>query len=591
MTNVTSKVCLVSDILYSGRFEVPWHQRYYDWNREQVEELLSDLKEALDSKKACYFLGSIMLVEASTGAPRKINDGQQRLITLSLLIAACCRRFTRRLRDGSRETLALRALFDRPDNQPSRLTDTANYEPRITPPRNDGAKYFQLIRGSDIGTNGLLAQAWNVIDSFVGQMKRSTVDQFFDLLMGRVEISVLDIPRAVDANSVFEALNARGKHLDDVDLLRNRLYSYFSEVDDTARRETVHGNLERTLIVSRNRATIQNYYRCYLQCQYGHLRKNHFYRDARSHIERATSSRNPSDYVYDLVADLGRGDSIELFRTTNSSNISPILNQFLPKVSGKRDLAVLLSELRQYTVSHPLEFALLHRSMRSGSKSVRRAVFRSLNNLTSFVMRTAFVAPKFEPSRFEAVFANCAKKVFEGSDIASLDIMDELKGSDEWNVVNDANFIGRMTEVRLRDGKRALRYLFGINAQTQVGSDVFREEKCSVEHVLPQSEQHWAHWSGFKDTDPGVWVYRTGNMLVLPKGENRPDPDYNRDFQVKKNAFARSSLEMPRTVAKKYRGWTPEVINGRSRVLAEKAAKTWRFSFPKKSRGGGSVKT
>ena len=134
-TKITSEVRLVSEVLYSGRLEVPWHQRHYDWKVEQVSELLSDLKNALDTGKACYFLGSIMLVKVTDAKKQRINDGQQRLITLSLLIAAFCRRFAqKRPRDPGRETLALRVLFDRPDSQTSRLADTSRYEPRIQAP-------------------------------------------------------------------------------------------------------------------------------------------------------------------------------------------------------------------------------------------------------------------------------------------------------------------------------------------------------------------------------------------------------------------------------------------------------------------------
>ena len=43
-----------SFVLYSGRFEVLWHQRYYDWKEEQVGELLFDLKDAVDNGKSCY---------------------------------------------------------------------------------------------------------------------------------------------------------------------------------------------------------------------------------------------------------------------------------------------------------------------------------------------------------------------------------------------------------------------------------------------------------------------------------------------------------------------------------------------------------
>ena len=586
MTKVTSEARLVSEILYSGRFEVPWHQRYYDWKREQVDEILYDLKDALDANKTCYFLGSIMLVRTSDEAPRRVNDGQQRLITLSLLIAALCRRFARkRPRDSARETLALRALFDRRENKTSQLANAAKYEPRIDPPRSDKSSYFQIVRGHDIGTNGLLTDAWKVIDIFVEAMNRSTMEAFFDFLMEKVEVSVLDIPSDVDANSVFEALNARGKPLDDVDLIRNRLYSYFSNPKETARREAIHRNLEEARVINRNTSKVQEYFRCYLQCRYGYLQKNRFYRDARAHIEGDARTGNPADYVFRLVEGLGRRESIELFRTITSSRVNLSLDQSLPRVSGKRSRTVLLSELQGYTVSYPLIFALLHRFIAETDGGEKRkaesVVERSLKNLTSFVMRTAFVAPKFEPSRFEAAFANRAKNVFRGSDLESLDIMEELLSNDEWNVIDDANFIQHMTEVEFRDNKKARRYLFAINARNQVGSDVLREDKCTVEHVLPQSEVHWKGWPGFKEGDAGNWVYRPGNMLVVSKRENRSSAEYNGSFEAKKRAFADSALQMPRKLAADYQDWTPAAVRRRSRVLAKEAARTWQFSFKK----------
>ena len=115
MTQITSEVLLVAALLTKGRFAVPWHQRYYDWTEEQVGELLFDLTEAIDEDRTSYFLGSIMLVDSE--GVWQINDGQQRLITLSLVIAALCRRFAARRRsDSPREQRALRLLFDRSED-------------------------------------------------------------------------------------------------------------------------------------------------------------------------------------------------------------------------------------------------------------------------------------------------------------------------------------------------------------------------------------------------------------------------------------------------------------------------------------------
>ena len=581
-TKITSEVRLVSDVLYSGYFEVPWHQRYYDWKEEQVRELLYDLKDALDTDKTCYFLGSIMLLKSTDAKPQKINDGQQRLITLSLLIAAFCRRFARkRPRDQSRETLALRALFSRPSNQISQLKDASRYTPRIEPPKNDKSKYVQIIRGHDIGTNGLLTEAWRVIDIFVEGMNRSSPKNFFDFLMQKVEVSVLHIPVNIDANSVFEALNARGKPLDDVDLIRNRLYSYFSEMDDTPRRDEVHSNLENTGVILRSARTVQEYFRCYLQCRYGYLQKTRFYRETRLRIEKSSGRRNPSDYVFNLVAGLGRIDGIELFRTITSSRPNQNLEKRLPIISGKRDLVILLGELKGYKVSHPLVFALLHRFIietdEKKKKMTGRETTRSLKNLASFVMRTAFVAPKFEPSKFEAAFANCAQTVFEGTDVYSLDILKDLERNDDWNVVNDGNFIRNMTDMELRDNQKARRYLFGINARTQVGSDVLREDRCSVEHILPQSQSHWESWTGFENDTPEDWVHRTGNLVIVSNRENRSGTEFNQSFIAKRQVFKNSPIQMSREVADRYDKWTPEIIQRRSRQLAIHAAQTWQF--------------
>ena len=582
-TRITSEVRLVSEVLYSGRFEVPWHQRYYDWRMEQVRELLSDLKNALDTAKTCYFLGSIMLVKATQAERQRINDGQQRLITLSLLIAALCRRFAqKRPRDQGRESLALRALFVRPDNETSKLADTSRYEPRINPPKNDNSKYTQIVRGNGIGQNGLMTAAWNEIDFFVEAMSRSERGGFFDFIMQKVEVSVLDVPGDVDANSVFEALNARGRPLDDVDLIRNRLYSYFSETDDATRRDTVHANLENAVVILRQAARVQDYFRCYLQCSYGYLQKKRFYREVRLAIEKAAGQRGPSDYVFGLVAGMGGCESIELFRTITSSRPSQSLVLRLPTVSRKRDLMVLLSELRGYKVSHPLMFALLHRFIIESDKDAKRkaglVAMRSLKNLTSFIMRTAFVAPKFEPSRFEAAFANSANSVFKGTDLDSLDILTDLERNDELDVLNDASFIRRMTELQLRDNKKALRFLFGINARNQAGSDALREDGCSAEHILPESEDHWKGWTGFRNENVEDWVYRTGNFVVVSRLENRGGANYNRNYAAKKRAFADSALLMARTVAETYDDWTPQVIEQRSRQLARDAAATWSFT-------------
>src|SRR5207248_1089984 len=74
-------------------FTIPLYQRAYAWTTEESEELLQDLLRAMgDGEETIedlppYFLGSIVLIKGDE-ADAKIVDGQQRLTTLTMLLAA-----------------------------------------------------------------------------------------------------------------------------------------------------------------------------------------------------------------------------------------------------------------------------------------------------------------------------------------------------------------------------------------------------------------------------------------------------------------------------------------------------------------------
>lgn len=581
---ITSKTRFLSKVLYSGRFRVPWHQRHYDWTTQEVDDLLHDLKDALDAGKTCYFLGSIMLLEASGSEPQRINDGQQRLITFSLMMSAFCRRFAEQQPvDTAREKMALEVLFERSRNEFSRLADAPQYTPRIVAPRNDRPAFTQIICGSDIGSNGPLMMAWRKINRFVSSLDREMRESLFDFLLNRVEVSVLTVPRDVDANRVFETLNARGKNLSETDLIRNLLYSHFSAADDRERRNNVHNNLQSIGLILKantNRKIISHYFRCYLQCYYGFLPEKRFYREFSNKAELTIRGGGASDKAYELVQGLGRQDNIQLFRTIHSAKPSSALEGRLPAISGKRDLTVLLEELKSYSVAHPLCYALLHRYIvaEEERRKVGKVVARSIKNLNAFIMRSVFVTTSFRPSKFAKPLVECAQTVFMDNSLESLDIADDLKRNDAFTVVDDSSFIEHMTDMRMSNNTKALRYLFGINAHRDRGADALRVGGCSVEHVLPESDRHWPGWTGFEDVNPADWVHRAGNLVVLSQNENRSDDAFNADYGTKRSALAKSPLSMARTVAKDHDEWTPDTIKKRSKQLAVAAARIWTFS-------------
>ena len=588
---------LFSNLLKKGRFSVPWHQRYYDWKPDHVLELLLDIQEAVREKRDCYFLGTVILVEKKSGH-WEINDGQQRMITFSLMCAAFCRRFSREAHDSQREGMALRIMFDLNENTPCSLYNAQSYAPRISPQKDDAVWYQQMIRGNTIGTNGTITSAWRTIDEFIASQNPEELEKYFDFLLQKLEIARLRVPQNVDPNAVYETINCRGKTLEDLDLIRNHIYSHFNAGNDSERKKSVHENLENihTFFSARARgkrasqSRTSQYMRCHMQCLFGFLRKDSFYRDVRRAMkEHAQAARKPlADYAFQLTEKVADPKSLSLFAetiiaSTPDSDFTRAFDADCRKASSKRNLAVLLQELQAYTVTQPLVFALLTTYLRETDnqrkKQVAKIVHKNLNRLTTFVLRTAFVAPKFEPSHFESGFSDFAKKIMRNKKFPDKEFAEFLMDSDRqyFNVLNDSKFREELSKVSMKGSPKIKQFLAGINSDRQQGSQPFNERLLTVEHILPKSDKHWDSWKSFQGTEPGEWVDRIGNLTLLGKGEDRPGDKDNANFTKKKEIYKDSTLIITRQLVD-YKDWTPENINSRQSDMAECAVKVWRFA-------------
>ena len=482
--------------------------------------------------------------------------------------------------------MALRVLFDIDENSTDTLDTADRLTPRLTPPRDDKTRYNLMIRGRSIGANGKLTLAWRQIDTFVAGMGLDKSKRFFDFLMQKVEVACLDIPAEVDPNSVYETINCRGKRLDDLDLIRNHLYSYFNAEDDAARRDVVHENLESIRAHLREDSKYTEYARCYFQSRYGFLKKTNFYRETRrriqSHVDHAERG---ADYVYELVSDFALRENVELFRTISSPSPGNHFVDEFDRLSGhsdaKRNLSMFLRELHAYKVTQPLLFALLSRYIAEADGRRRRRlgkwVHTRLKHVTSFVMRTAFVAPKFEPSHFESEFSDLAAQLVLAPNVCDVEVDACLKDCDSAHgVIDDKKFKTRMSEIEMRDAKKIKRFLFGVNCSIQSDADLMSESRCTIEHILPKAPRHWPSWHGFDLAHPEDWVHRIGNLTLLGRHDNKPGDADNRDFAAKRDICANSAVQIAREVGA-CEIWEPQTIARIQRRLAARAARVWSF--------------
>src|SRR5579864_3798735 len=73
-------------------FRIPSYQRPYSWTKDESSDLLDDIRSAcgIDANiddQPPYFLGSIVVIKNPDMPPAEVVDGQQRLTTLTILLA------------------------------------------------------------------------------------------------------------------------------------------------------------------------------------------------------------------------------------------------------------------------------------------------------------------------------------------------------------------------------------------------------------------------------------------------------------------------------------------------------------------------
>ena len=89
-THTTKVETLTAGALFSRTYSIPLYQREYAWGREEIWQLLDDLQEAFASSLSRhYHIGSLtafLRTDASGRQSYELIDGQQRTITLALLI-------------------------------------------------------------------------------------------------------------------------------------------------------------------------------------------------------------------------------------------------------------------------------------------------------------------------------------------------------------------------------------------------------------------------------------------------------------------------------------------------------------------------
>ena len=122
-------------------YDIPYYQRPYAWTEEETDTLFEDLYDFYINEPSDenYFLGSIVLIKEDDKPHADVIDGQQRLTTLTILLAAITYKLSGEDRSDFKNYII----------EPGRASQGIASKPRLRLRKKDNDFFKKYIQGMD----------------------------------------------------------------------------------------------------------------------------------------------------------------------------------------------------------------------------------------------------------------------------------------------------------------------------------------------------------------------------------------------------------------------------------------------------------
>ncbi len=558
---LTAKPVTLGELLSNGRrYVVPPFQRNYAWDEAQWQELWDDIVLLADSPtdESSHYLGAIVL-QPVDGA-RLVVDGQQRLVTLSILALAVIARLQRLVDEGvAPEDNRERAKILGERFVRSKSPRSLKYVPRLALNEHDNPFYrTYLVQGNMSPRPGLtgshrkLSQARRYFAERLAERFDPNTDGdslaafLIDVVAEGLRFIQIEVEDDATAFTVFETLNARGVALGTADLLKNYIFQVASrggsEDLETARmtwRETTDAvPLDE------------------LSTLYFHKLADRIPKLSEKRVFAEVKRLVPGEA--DVFAFLGEMRDAATYYAALDDPGSPIWHDFPGLAPELRRLSWLQVKQTRPLVLAGIE-AFQHRPAKLVSL-VRRLIVVSLRAWVARV-NTGTLQRAYQDAAYAVASGRLkSPKAIVSTGLSSI-------------VVHDERFVAAFSTLAINaKGKRArtLRYLLSELEMASGGAAIdFASSATTLEHILPQNPSN--AWPEFPSELRHVHVHLLGNMMPLEHDINRMLG--SADYATKREAYARSTFKLAQEVDALE--WSPEAVSARQGRMARLANDIW----------------
>ena len=547
----------IGRVLRDYRLAVPPNQREYAWEQEHVGDLFSDFANAVANNQGTYFLGTIVLTRGEGDVP-EVSDGQQRLATTTILLAAVRDYFARQddaLREQAMQTFLLEIDLASTDTVPKlklNIDDNEFFRKFVlsqpgSPDRKIAAtkESHKLIKQA---AEMAAQHVRDILEPYREQDRTARLNEYIQFIEHGAQVIILRVPDDLNAFVMFETLNDRGLKASQADLIKNYLLSQVTNnrmMEAQSKWASMVSVLES---LGRGDITV-TYLHHLLITKGGQTRASEVLDKVRS---RANGQSRAFEFL-DEAADAAN-DYVALFNPDHSK-----WNAY--GTSLRNRLSTIHRDLQVEQI-HPLMFAVArHFSVKEAKKAFRYFVFWSVR----------FLIAGGRGGLLDRWYSLAAEKVASGE----LKTAIKLAGFLDEIIPRDALFEEEFSRARVSQVHLARYYLRALEqAHSGEKEPEFTpntdETVINLEHVVPQNPG--ANWPDMDEDTARAYWRRIGNMTILQATPNSVIG--NAPFVEKKKTLAASKFALTNEIAKEAK-WGVKEIESRQKRLAKLAVKTW----------------
>lgn len=543
---------------------VPPNQRSYAWEKPHIQTLFEDLTGAISIGDQPYFLGTLVLTTGD-GERLEVADGQQRLATASILIAAI-RDYLEAGSDAERKaatkyTSEYLVTYDEMTGEhvprfKLNYEDNDFFLNQILVSASEGKRqsnepqvpsHQRLFQAAELAK----AHVANIVAPYGQPDKAKELYKWIKFLDALAMVISIKVPNHINAYTMFETLNDRGLRASQIDILKNYLFGKAQDRLDEIQMKW--SSMIATIETVGDEDLLLTYLRHYWTLTHGYTAE----RELAALVKNEIVGRQQA-----VTLVVGLDDTAPDY----ANLLNPLENVGWAHLDKEaRAYVFVITNILAIEQILPLLLAILKKFEVAQIKS-------SLKMLLCWSVRF-LVAGSGGGGPLDRAYGQLAKEIMDGT----IKSASQLRSNVRAGVLRtDAEFIQAFSKARVTKTVLARYYLRalelaqqGTDSNAELGGTLDDSFTMNVEHVLPQRESDG--WDIDEQTAQ-QFRKRLGNMILLNPSTNVKLG--NKPFSEKREAYAKSPYLLTQKVGE-YTQWGPDEIDDWQDSLAQIAVKVW----------------